>query len=81
MREARYTDHPRGEAPSVAQWEAGEDVWLDTWLEMPEERPGREYRNIFTGEELSLGVREGVPGLFMASVFTSFPLGLLEACK
>ncbi len=58
----------------------GEDVWMDTWLELPEEKPGSRYRNLFTGEELPVGVQKGVAGLSLASILSCFPVGLLQAC-
>jgi (1->4)-alpha-D-glucan 1-alpha-D-glucosylmutase len=51
-------------------------VWGDTRAVVPDEAAGTKYRNIFTGEELS--VAEGLGGLMLAEVFGSFPVALLE---
>lgn len=56
----------------------GEEVWQDTWLALPQGQVGQSFRNLFTGEVLALGERDGTPGLPMASVCGHFPVALLE---
>jgi (1->4)-alpha-D-glucan 1-alpha-D-glucosylmutase len=56
----------------------GADIWGDTWLALPPEHAGHRYRNIFTGEELTVTDRDGTPGLSLAALCAHFPLALLE---
>ena len=56
----------------------GEAVWQDTWLLLPNSQKGDQCRNIFTGEKLAVEEREGLTGLAASSVFSSFPVALLE---
>jgi len=56
----------------------GPAVWQDTWLALPDDPPGRRYRNVFTGEVLCTGAHEGATGLPMKSVFACFPVALLQ---
>ena len=53
--------------------------WAGTWLELPEERAAFAYRNVLTGEQVSVAVRDGRPGLAIDAVFAIFPVALLEA--
>ena len=52
----------------------GAAVWGDGRLEVPPEWAGREYRNLFSGQTLT--IPEGGPRL--AEVFAHFPVALLE---
>jgi (1->4)-alpha-D-glucan 1-alpha-D-glucosylmutase len=52
----------------------GEEVWGDTRLSLPDEEASRRYRNVLTGEVLT--VEDG--GLPLAKVFAAFPVALLN---
>lgn len=56
----------------------GARVWKDTILALPRERTGRTYRNLLTGEMLSVERRDGAPGLPLATLLQCFPVALLE---
>jgi len=53
-------------------------VWDDTVLPFGTENEVRRFRDVFTGRELMTTDHEGVQALAAASIFESFPLGLLE---
>lgn len=60
-----------GKAPT------GTEVWGNTCLLLPRKTRGKSYRNIFTGETVS--VREESKGiLLLADVFKAFPVAILE---
>jgi (1->4)-alpha-D-glucan 1-alpha-D-glucosylmutase len=50
-----------------------EEVWRDTWLELPDAPANARYRNILTGETLIAQAR----GLRLAAIFSSLPVCLL----
>jgi (1->4)-alpha-D-glucan 1-alpha-D-glucosylmutase len=54
----------------------GAAVWRDTWLALPQEQACWRYRNLLTGEVLSIGWRDGTPGLPLAALCGQFPVGL-----
>jgi len=56
----------------------GEDLWKDTWLNLPPELAGHTYRNLFTGERLFPGDRGNITRLSLAKIFSYFPAALLE---
>jgi (1->4)-alpha-D-glucan 1-alpha-D-glucosylmutase len=56
----------------------GAEVWGDTWLLLPAPEEGRAYRNLYTGEVLKVGERDGQAGLPLAEVLGCFPVALLE---
>ncbi len=56
----------------------GEQVWGETWLPLPAEYAGRHFRNLFTGEELTVTNHDGTPGLPLAAICAHFPVALLE---
>jgi len=58
----------------------GSTVWEATWLTLPDDFAGRCYRNCFTGEEITVGEHDGVPGLDVADLLTHFPVALLMQC-
>jgi maltooligosyltrehalose synthase len=62
----------------IEQPPLGIGVWQDTWLALAHEQAGRRYRNLFTGEVLSVGEHDGAPGLPLAAVCGRFPVALLE---
>jgi (1->4)-alpha-D-glucan 1-alpha-D-glucosylmutase len=55
----------------------GDDIWKDTWIQVPGVRPDTGFRNLFTGEGLSLQERNGSVGLNLSSVFRLFPVAFL----
>ncbi len=62
----------------VAKAPLGEEVWQNTCLALPNSQPGDTYRNILTGEVLSVSRSEDLIGLSLSSVFGCFPAALLE---
>jgi (1->4)-alpha-D-glucan 1-alpha-D-glucosylmutase len=60
----------------VEQPPIGRQVWEETWLSLPYEEVGRAYRNIFTGEVLSVVEQNSMVGLPMASILFCFPVAL-----
>ena len=56
----------------------GPDVWQDTWLPLPNEAVGRQFRNVLTGEMLEVSQQASISGLPLSSVLNSFPVALLE---
>ncbi|GIV96085.1 MAG: maltooligosyl trehalose synthase [Herpetosiphonaceae bacterium] len=60
----------------------GEDIWKDTWLDLPAELhpadPGYRYRNLLTGEVLEVEHHAGKPNLRLSSILATFPAALLE---
>ena len=56
----------------------GQETWQDTILQMDRHRDGYRYRNIFTGEILEAGERDGVRGLALGEVLARFPVAVLE---
>jgi len=65
-------------APEPGQSPLGEAAWLDSFLSLPDGGAGR-FRNIITGEELSVTDHGGKPGITLSRVFESAPVALLEA--
>ncbi len=55
----------------------GVEVWQDTWLSLPSDKPTCRYQNVFTGEILSVVEKDNKAGLPMASILASFPIALL----
>jgi len=62
----------------VEQLPLGAGVWKDTCLPLPSELAGGTYRNLFTGERLSLQKDGDKMSLPVAAVFAYFPVTLLE---
>ena len=54
----------------------GPEVWREAWLTVPGE-PGRTYRDLFTGQELTTRPNGGKAGLKLAEVFGHFPVAAL----
>jgi len=65
-------------APEPGQVPLGEEVWLDSFLVVPEATV-RQYRNIVTGEQLQVVRHAGYPAIPLAQLFKSAPVALLEA--
>lgn len=57
----------------------GGEVWGDTLLALPESNPGQRFRNLFTGETLTVEEQEGTIVLSLASICGHFPVALLQA--
>jgi (1->4)-alpha-D-glucan 1-alpha-D-glucosylmutase len=57
----------------------GPTVWRDTHLLLPEVDRSARWRNVFTGEMLSLGEQQGKPSMALAEVFAHFPAALFVA--
>lgn len=55
----------------------GQEVWGDTVLELPVNSGGGSYRNIFTGEILSISDGDGT-SIPLAMILQQFPVALLE---
>jgi (1->4)-alpha-D-glucan 1-alpha-D-glucosylmutase len=56
----------------------GETVWQDTWLALPSDQSGQDYRDLFTGETVSTSEYGDRVGLSLSIIFRSFPMALLE---
>jgi (1->4)-alpha-D-glucan 1-alpha-D-glucosylmutase len=56
----------------------GEDLWKDTWLNLPPELAGQPYRNLFTGERPFVEDGGNLTRLSLATIFSYFPVALLE---
>jgi len=67
----RLTEDPEG-------LPLGAEVWGNTRIITPFEKPGTRYRNIFTGEIVSSLPEEDLSVLNLAAVFKNFPFALLE---
>jgi (1->4)-alpha-D-glucan 1-alpha-D-glucosylmutase len=55
----------------------GAGVWQDTRLLLPGIDPQARVHNLFTGEELVVGEKEGKPSLALSDVLAHFPVALL----
>ena len=55
----------------------GDEVWGETWLELPQLQAGEALRNLFTADLLHVDKRDGVAGLPLSSVLAHFPVALL----
>ncbi len=55
----------------------GPGAWGDTWLLLPDGLSSAGFRNVFTGESLRTGEREGRAGLPLAELCRDFPVALL----
>ncbi|MGH8473131.1 MAG: hypothetical protein ACREVJ_11890, partial [Gammaproteobacteria bacterium] len=65
-----------GLLPDVGVPPMGPDVWKDTWMAVDAE--ARRYRNILTGEALTMSPIGGRSALPLADVFRDCPVALLE---
>ncbi len=57
----------------------GPKVWRDSWLVIPPEIPSVRFKNILTGEAMSLVDQDGKAALAFDQVFANFPVAMLEA--
>jgi (1->4)-alpha-D-glucan 1-alpha-D-glucosylmutase len=69
---------PVGLTDGIEREPLGEIVWQGTWLILPKEWSNHRYRNLFTGEVLSVGKRPEYALLPLSAVFQCFPVALLE---
>ena len=60
------------------QFPLGENVWGETVLLLPQDRPGQTYRDQLTGKSLVVEQINESTGLRFANIFCSFPVALLE---
>ena len=69
----------------ACRYPIGSEVWGDTRLPLPPElmngRATRRYRNLFTGETLSVGKRCSAPNLPIREVLAHFPVALLHSAS
>ncbi len=56
----------------------GQRTWKDTWIALPDDQVGQQYRNLFTGEVVVVQDQNDVPGLALASLCAHFPVALME---
>ena len=56
----------------------GPEVWQDTRILQPFDTAASRYRNILTGEVLSLDQQEGLLSLTLQDILSVFPVALLE---
>ncbi len=56
----------------------GEEVWKDTHVVIPFEETEGKYRNIFTGEVVTVSSHGEAIVLFLSEVFANFPVALME---
>jgi (1->4)-alpha-D-glucan 1-alpha-D-glucosylmutase len=57
----------------------GKGVWEDSRLLLPGAGAGQAYRNVFTGEILTVMIENGDAAVYLADLFASFPVALLES--
>jgi (1->4)-alpha-D-glucan 1-alpha-D-glucosylmutase len=55
----------------------GQAVWQDTRMLVPGVHPHRAWRNVFTGEPVTVAVEDGLPTVGLAEIMSHFPLALL----
>ena len=55
----------------------GAELWGDTWLVLPADTEAQTYRNLYTGEQISVVERAGQKVLPVANILANFPLALL----
>jgi (1->4)-alpha-D-glucan 1-alpha-D-glucosylmutase len=56
----------------------GNEVWKDSFIAIPFEKEGARYRNVFTGEIVSIEIHNGAIALFVSDIFMNFPVALME---
>ena len=56
----------------------GKEVWRDSFMVIPFEDAGARYRNVFTGEIISIESHKGAIALFLSDIFMNFPVALME---
>ncbi|OGW47150.1 MAG: malto-oligosyltrehalose synthase [Nitrospirae bacterium RBG_13_41_22] len=53
-------------------------IWQDTFIVIPFADIGAKYRNVFTGEIISIESHKGAIALFLSDIFMNFPVALME---
>ncbi len=56
----------------------GKEIWEDSFIVIPFEETGGKYRNVFTGETVTVVSHKGATVLFLYEVFANFPAALME---
>ncbi len=56
----------------------GKDVWQDSFVILPFEEAGMKYRNIFTGETVTIVKHTESTVLYVSEILAHFPVALLE---
>ncbi len=56
----------------------GESVWKDSFIDLPFEKEGSRYRNVFTDEIVQTVSQDGKAALYLSGTFSNFPVALLE---
>ncbi|MDB6124668.1 MAG: malto-oligosyltrehalose synthase [Pedosphaera sp.] len=55
----------------------GREVWKNSWLFLPQLKPGEKLRNIFTNAIVTVEDRDGQSGAALGDVLADFPVALL----
>ncbi|GAC1541734.1 MAG: malto-oligosyltrehalose synthase [Herpetosiphon sp.] len=55
----------------------GAEVWGDTRVHLPDAQVGQRFRNIFTGETLTVELQAGKPAILLAMACAHFPVAVL----
>ncbi|WP_337174694.1 malto-oligosyltrehalose synthase [Paludisphaera sp.] len=63
--------------PIAVRTPIGEEAWGDTVVRLHDVAPGSRYRDVFTGAEVVVEDRDGVPAVPAAVLFAHFPVALL----
>jgi maltooligosyltrehalose synthase len=61
-----------------APYAAGDEVWADTFLAVPEDLAETAWRNVFTGDTLEPAVTYDDRQIPAASVLRTFPVAVFE---
>lgn len=56
----------------------GKEIWKDTFIVMPFGEIGEKYRNVFSGEIVSIESHKEAMVLFLSDIFMNFPVALME---
>ncbi len=56
----------------------GKEIWKDTFIVIPFADIGAKYRNVFTGEIVSIESHKGAINLPLSDIFMNFPVALME---
>jgi (1->4)-alpha-D-glucan 1-alpha-D-glucosylmutase len=56
----------------------GKEIWKDTFVVIPFGDIGAKYRNVFTGEIVSIESHKGAITLLLSDIFMNFPVALME---
>jgi len=59
----------------------GKTLWGDTFVAVPFEREGAEYRNIFTDEIVPVRNHEQSKALYVGDLFVNYPVALLDKVR